>query len=305
MRVGALFKLDVYKKIGEAPVKSIDWFPNIMLNQGLSHLSGSSGFTFAINFIAVGSGTSTPVATQTGLDNYIASTNDNILKSGGRDIPNKYAFGRKTFRFQKGAAAGILGELCLCHRISTSPDKIFAVNRARIKDALGIPTTLEVLPDEFLEVTVEFRTYFQEKISGKIRLMKGNVQVSEHTITGHFCLTRDPSTFSIAPCTFDVSRNTLISPNALPLGNSTKPTGGESFAASSRYADGKAYCAIQVGLDAANAYAHKSFFVPICNVLEDFGGNGYIWEITPPISKTNSQEMTYNLNITWNSYEGP
>ncbi|AYA04635.1 hypothetical protein BEN74_18825 [Acinetobacter sp. WCHAc010034] len=304
MKVGALFKLDVYKEIGEAPVKSLDWFANTMLDQGLKHLSGNSGYSFAIGYVAVGSGTSIPVASQTGLDTYVASANTVIANAGGRNMSEKYAFGRKTFRFARGAAAGILGELCLCELLSTGPDKIFAINRGRIKDALGEPTTLEVLSDEFLEVTVEFRTYFQEIISGTFKLMKGSVQVSEHTVTGRCCLTGDPSSFYISPCALDYNRSSIISPNPLPAGNSAQPSGGEGFVTKPSYADGKVYGSMQVGLDFGNGYDHKSFFVPICNILNDGASNGYMWEITPPIRKTGSQEITYNLNITWQRYEG-
>lgn len=304
VKVGALFKLDVYKEIGEAPVKSIDWFHNIMLDQGLKHLSGTSGHTFGIDYVAVGSGTSTPVATQTGLDEYIASTDNIISSAGGRSMSTPmYAFGRKTFRFPRGAAAGVLGELCLCQLLSIRPDNIFAINRGRIKDALGEPTTLEVLSDEFLEVTVEFRTYFQEIISGAFKLMKGSVQVSEHTVTGRCCLTGDPSSFNIYPCALDQYLNSIISPNPLPAGNSTQPSGGKDFITNHSYADGKVYGSMRVGLDSGNGYDHKSFFVPICNILNDGGKNGYMWEITPPIRKTNSQEITYKLNITWQRYD--
>ncbi len=304
MRVGALFKLDVYKEIGEAPVKSIDWFPNMILDQGLRHLSGTSGYPGRMEAVAVGSGTSLPEANQTGLDAIVAVTDGSIFSTGGRNMSEKYAFGRKTYRFERGAAAGILGELCICTILNRQEKRVFAINRGRIKDALGEPTTLEVLHDEFLEVTIEFRTYFQEIISGTFKLMKGGVQVSEHTITGRCCLTSDPASFHIYPCTLDNNKNSLISPNSLPAGNSTKPSGGVEFFTSTIYADEKVNGAMQVGLDSGNTYAHKSFYVPICKILDDGSNNGYMWEISPPISKTNSQEITYKLNITWQRYEG-
>jgi len=304
MRVGALFKLDVYKEIGEAPVKSIDWFPNIVLDQGLQHLSGISGHAGHMGAVAVGSGTSAPAANQTGLDAIVAVTGNAISTTGGRNMSEKYAFGRKTYRFERGGAAGILGELCICLVLNTAEKRVFAFNRGRIKDALGEPTTLEVLSDEFLEVTVELRAYFQEIISGTFKLMKGSVEVSEHTVTGRCCLSGDPSSFHISPCALDYNRNSIISPNPLPFGNSAKPASGKEFVTNERYADEKVYGSTQIGLDASNDYDHRSFFVPICNVLDDAGYNGYMWEITPPIRKTGSQEITYNLNITWQRYEG-
>lgn len=306
IKVGALFKLDVYKELGEAPVKSLDWFANTMLDQGLSHLSGTSGHTFSIDYVAVGSGTSNPEHSQTGLDAYVASTDNIITSTGGRNMSTPvYAFGRKTLRFAKGAAAGILGEICLCQLLSPNPVEIFAINRARIKDALGNPTTLEVLADEFLEVTVEFREYFQESFSGTFKLMKGNVEISEHSVTGRCCLSGDPTRFALRPTQLDNNnKDTIISANQLPDGNTTKPTVRETVTTTKRYADGKIYGATKVGIDSGNGYSHKSIFVPICNVLEDSADNGYMYEIAPPISKTNVQEITYNLNITWQRYEG-
>jgi hypothetical protein len=126
-----------------------DWFPNLILNNGLN----TFGTIYPQSRCMVGTGTSTPVATQSQLDNRIASTTSATSIVRGVDLTDNYAYVRWTYRFNEGVAAGNLTEV----GIGNSDTSCFS--RALILDGLGEPTAITVLSDEFLDVIYELRLY--------------------------------------------------------------------------------------------------------------------------------------------------
>lgn len=124
--------------------------PNMILNSGLNALGTSS----VCNSCVVGTG-STPVsASQTALVSQIASTSTIQAQSTGRSTQAPYyIWGRRTFRFGQGTAAGNLTE------VGTSGDSGGLFSRALILNSAGEPTTLTILTDEWLDVTYELRIY--------------------------------------------------------------------------------------------------------------------------------------------------
>ena len=68
--VGARFKLVARKASTEEITRETDWFQNIVLDTGLARMSVG----VYIDRCCVGTGNSTPVATQTQLDTFKAST---------------------------------------------------------------------------------------------------------------------------------------------------------------------------------------------------------------------------------------
>ena len=94
--VQALFQFNVRKKGSEEVIKTTSWFPNIVLNNGLDRLGGGG----VSDYCRVGVGSSTPAATQTQLDQQVASTS--TLQGGtqfGVNSAQGYSYIRKTFRF--------------------------------------------------------------------------------------------------------------------------------------------------------------------------------------------------------------
>ena len=126
---------------------------NLILNSGLNYL----GTNYIASYCCVGTG-STPVnASQTALVSQVAQTSTIQAQSAGnQSTPPYFTWGRLTYRFGQGVAAGNLTEV----GIRTDAGASTALfSRALIVDSSGNPTTLTILSDEYLDVTYELRFY--------------------------------------------------------------------------------------------------------------------------------------------------
>jgi len=312
-KVAAKFKMQVYKasdfdangqlKQNSKPCKETDWFDNIVLDSGLRRLSAGD----AAEFLAVGSGNSTPVVTQTGLDALLATTN---VKSGflsGRQLATSpiYTWMRSTYRFAVGAAKGNIAEVGLGWFAGTSNNMF---NRALIRDINGNPVVITVLEDEILDVLVELRHYWKESFSGSFTLKdKTGVVISTHTYTGKPLLAADPTTFVL-------NNSKMISLNVLSGSMSTSydtpPNTGwiarENTPISSSYPTTTSErCVFRFAENSGNG-SQKTLFVGIPNLVSwfpsDFNVNGYQWQIDPPITKNNTQTLSYTFTLNWDRY---
>lgn len=126
-------------------------FSNLILTQGLNRL-GTGGFG---GYVQVGSGSTAPLVTDTGMQSFVASTTSGILSEGGvQAAAPYYGWARRTYRFAEGVAAGNLSEVGIGWALGSN-----LFSRALIKDSFGDPTTITVLSDEILDVTYEIRLY--------------------------------------------------------------------------------------------------------------------------------------------------
>ena len=151
------FKIEAVKADGSRRVLA-DWFPNLILNQGLDYLAQTNteaGVTH-IGAVQVGSSSTAPANGQTALVAYIAGTTNVTANTNGAQASSPYyGWFRRVYRFPQGAAAGNLSEVGVGKTAATG--SLFS--RALILDGGGIPTTITVLADEFLDVTYEIRQY--------------------------------------------------------------------------------------------------------------------------------------------------
>lgn len=128
-----------------------DWFPNLILDSGLIGM-GAANY---LSTCSVGTGTSEPNAAQTSLDNLLVSTATiNSFTEGVVTSPEpRYGWLRRVYRFEAGVAAGNISE------VGVGWSAVGLVSRSLIRDPEGVPTSITVLPDEFLDVIYEFRLY--------------------------------------------------------------------------------------------------------------------------------------------------
>ena len=282
--VGARFKLVARKASTEEITRETEWFKNIVLDTGLNQMSVGTW----IDRVRVGSGNSTPVASQTQLDNTIASTTTVLTTTSPY-----YVAAKRTYRFAEGVAAGNISEVGCGWGAGLA-----LWNRALVKDLNGDPTTITVLSDEFLDVIVEVRYYPTQSFSGSFNLLNKTGQiVSSHTYTGlpHFAesgfVSFSKVTGALATLCSGGMNNVNTSPSS-PLGN---------VAALSTYPSPKTLtCTSSFPLITANG--------SIRTVLQIFStiaaGSGYKFEINPPIVKTDQMVLSFTFSISWNRYEG-
>lgn len=298
-QIGAQFKLVAHKGDPSTPERETEWFHNIVLDSGLDQMSVGTW----IDRCCVGSGNSTPVASQTALENFIASTTtrqgseQSLLQTSQSPI---YYGTRFTWRFGLGIAAGNLSEVGM----GWANDRLW--NRALIRDSEGTPVTITVLSDEYLDVICEIRVYPQESFSGSFNLRdKAGEIVSTHTYEGRPVISGGSinNSWAMGRISFNWSSynyNFKISPNAMT--NVYADNGGTSVSYSSNtYPTSRSVRGVSaVGLDQV-VFAHRSFQTHTTGFLS--AGNGFKWEINPPITKTAQNTMTYSFEMSWGRRE--
>lgn len=293
--VGARFKLVARKASTEEITRETGWFNNIVLDTGLAQMSVG----LWIDRCCVGTGNSTPVATQTQLDAFKASTTTTQggVESGMQltTLPY-YDWLRVTYRFGEGVAAGNISE------VGMGWGNANLWNRALVKDANGNPTTITVLADEYLDVITEIRVYAQETLSGSFNFLnKAGAVVSSHTYTGrayHRAPQRNHVRFninSIGIYSGALGSSPTAGPSGVRLDYGT-PT-------STVYPTPTSIKCTKVFPVAAAIGEHRTLFVET-QFLQSGSGMGYQVEFTPTITKTNQMELTYTVSMSWGRYTG-
>lgn len=302
IQVGAKFKLVVHKGDG-VPVRESAWFNNIVLNSGLARLSNSSNWAY--DRCLVGSGNSLPTQDQSQLDALIAAsttikTTENSKRTSGDD---KHVYSNIVWSFGQGVAAGNISEVAL----AWSNTGLF--NRALIRDINNNPTTITVLADEYLDVISEVRGYMSQELTGSFSLLDkfgGLISTHDYTCSGRF----NPSgeVGRLAQLSISSSLHFPIaytgeiqSPiDSLPSGANS---GNGTISVSNTYpAYNKCRAVVTIPLGTANITQKTIVF----QIGGFFRGNSfctYQAQIDPPITKTNTQIMTYTVELTWSNYE--
>jgi len=166
IKVGCMFRAQKYRSDGTITYQG-PWFKNTVLNVGLDQLAEAYNIVpydnsrSAIRYLNVGTGTTEPAVTQTGLATWLAATNsfydsiahDYSVGDVGTSTPC-YKSWQATYEFAIGNCTGNLTELGLSNASNST-----YYNRQLFRDELGDPTTITVLSDEGLRVTVKSIMY--------------------------------------------------------------------------------------------------------------------------------------------------
>ncbi|RKG55236.1 hypothetical protein D7V64_02675 [Acinetobacter cumulans] len=293
MKVGARFKLASYKADGSASNET-PWSNNLVLNSGLARMSSGTW----IDRCVVGSGNSQPIPEQVALDNFLAKTATitNSVPIISTTAPYYYGV-RVTWRFAEGVAAGNISEVGL----GWGDNNLW--NRALIKDTSGSPATITVLSDEYLDVISEVRLY-PSSGNASFNLIDGENIISEHTVTSLPCVPGNPGAVFEkieAPYLYIYNGAAGTSINALPTGtessvNSVVTTYPTQTSVKSVFS---------IDLTSANMQ-HKSLKLGYAGLFlrsnSLFNIIGYKMELTPPITKTSDQKMSYTFELSWGRY---
>lgn len=146
------YQLTVHRN-GEI-VQQTPWFDNLILNQGLDYIgqynNGTLTGTGPFDYAQVGTGTSTPAATQTQLDSFVASKTVNgastFTNSGA---PNYISTVVWNYTFVQGAVVGNMSEVGV-GRLATTGGLF---SRSRILDSSLNPTTITLTSIDQLTVS--------------------------------------------------------------------------------------------------------------------------------------------------------
>ncbi|MHA3054814.1 hypothetical protein E0H77_00500 [Acinetobacter sp. ANC 4633] len=298
-KVGARFKLIVRKASDDSIARETDWFHNLVLDTGLNRMSVGTW----IDRCCVGTGNSTPVATQTALNAFLASTTTRQATTTGTQTTTSpyYRWAKVTWRFGQGVAAGNVSEVGLGWGNAN------LWNRALIKDANGNPTTITVLSDEYLDVVSEIRNYPTQSLSGAFNLLdKNSAVIGSYTYNGIPWFSGTYADFSkIAPYQLSVysgvKGTSVTTAPSTQLGSITTP------AISATYPTPTSMQVVGTfNLNDVNG-THQSFLLQTVGLMTYGNGSNpesYQFQISPTITKTSSQIMTYAFTMSWGRYIG-
>jgi len=288
--IGGRYKLDVLGPDGEFR-RSTGWFNNLVLTNGLDLLGSLGSINGACQ---VGLGSSTPVATQTGLDSYVAGTTNIISSTTTAQSTSPYYIANiRTWQFTPAALGNVAHNFSeVGVGASTANDgKLFS--RQLILDGLGSPTTITVLGDEYLNVTYELRYYPPASdVTATV-----TINSTSYTITIRAALVTSSGTVNIGTKAGFYSSgggSTWFQSAVQPITSIPSGAGvGALSSAVSSYTNGNYY----VDLTASSVINTAITGIQSYVVATTFG---YVqMGISPPIDKTNTQQLTFVTRVSW------
>jgi hypothetical protein len=306
VKLSGHFKLQLRKSNGS--LKNEMEFDNLITNIGLNRIATGS----AINGCAIGSGTSIPAVTDTQLQtfgqyttNIISSTNNMQLVN----LPN-YGFSRKTYRFAEGSLNGNYSEI----GVGWLNNQLFS--RALIKDANGNPTTITVLPDEFLDVTYEVRLYIPTTdvvTTGELTGLSNNITITRRPIfvtqvgsnTGNKGWTPLDGTNTLggsaglllSASAFYPTSYTQILPMTTPSTSVSSISGGPVTLTTAAYVNNSLQRSFTMNFSTSTyvgTYQHFVIELGMCGCYQFF--------FDTPIVKTSDQILTMYFTSSWGRY---
>lgn len=286
---------------------------NLILNQGLDFFGGGKGSAINTNCV-IGSGNSSPSATQTTLDAFIAiskatssgSTSDYSYINKG---DNKYTAWEQGFYRFIGLSGVNVSEVGLASE-GTSSANYYLTTRALIKDSLGEPTSISVIAGETLDIYYKiYRVIDTSDKTHTINMINGAGVTTPYNVVVRPSNIGSPYNKKLLePLSvtryIDVSTNDLAAITSQPAGASRV----EPAVTLASYTTGsyKLVMTIKFGLNLANINirsisAHNGnlslpfyfFQMRFGRVSDDF-----------PIPKTDKETLTIPLEFSWGRYEG-
>ena len=270
------------------------WFDNLITDAGLERIGANGVGTYCM----VGSGSAAPTVTDTTLATWVAATSG--VQTASEVVATaapRYVAQRKVYRFAVGVAAGNLTEV----GIGWTTTAVFS--RTLIKDGNGNPTTLTVLPSEFLDVTYEFRLYCPEADTPLSVTLAGTT----HTGVIRAALVSDAASWSPTYVLSDgmgaaygstalngYSGATLGAQTGVPTGATASGSGGTYSVAGYVAGSKKRTITCTVGLNDLNLAGglNAAFLRPL-------RAGAFQMSFSPPIPKTASQTLSLTFELSW------
>lgn len=278
------------------------WFNNLITEAGLERMgsqaynSGNHGFEPMLRRCRVGAGTREPMESDTSLENQIATTTTLQQKYTSTADAPPY-FGKKTivYRFGEGEAAGNVSEIGVGELDVNAP----LFSRALVLDGNGDPTTITILPDEWLDVVYELRCYaptedvvVAKNINGTEHLV--TVRALAVTSTNHWA----NSIGSIASRNNNQTTLTAFTGglgdllDSTPKGSMIAPSSGVSM-------ERLAYEANTRRIDLSATFALTQGNGAIRSVWWSTNYGAYQMELDPPLEKKNTEILNIVVRLAW------
>ncbi len=285
--------------------RSTGWMPNLVLDAGLDRIgSGSLGF---FNYCSVGTGTTVPAISQTGLVTWLASVGS--PSATATNLGSTTYAGQLTvaYTFAQGAVVGNIAELGVGW--ATGGGSLFS--RSLIVDGAGSATTLTVVALDQLTV------YYRLTNTPVITDLSSTVTISgtSYSYTGR--LSGATNFFSSSTSFTNWAGGPLKAPPASPIGHYSYPstsTIGALTTVPSGTATDLTGCTVSNGSYTNGNYYRDSTITLPPSIGNSAGGIGAlsiafgnspvnegVWQFAfaTPIPKDNTKTLTLTLRYSW------
>ena len=293
LKLQGRFRLMVRNKETDEVVRDTGWFENLILDAGLNRM----GTGAPISGCAIGTGTSTPTVSDTGLQSLAAWTTTTTTSTGygNEGAPNYVSFYECGYRFNAGSLNGNYAEIGMGWGSTTM------FSRARIVDGLGNPTTISVLSTEYLDV------FYMLRVIPDLNTYTSSVVVSGIT----YSVDRKPANVSSTSVWRPLYNGAVTwvggqsgsYPVILTNGSLGAVTGSPS--GTTQYPSANTTSGTYVG----NSYERTGSFT-IGLASGNLAGGiksvqvlgtmcSYQFEFTPALPKDNTKQLVLNGKVTW------
>jgi hypothetical protein len=306
-KVCGFYKIEAVKKDGSRRLLA-DWFPNLILDQGLDRLAINYDF---MEYCQVGSGNTTPANSDIGLATPVASTNTHYSSSYGVNGSSPYyVYYQYVYRFAAGVAAGNLSEVGVGWNTG---DYLFS--RSLILDIGGSPTSITVLSDEYLDVTYEYRFYpYESDVTGSLTFTGDVGGTYSYTLRQAYISSFVSRSGSASTPAYPVSMNNILSHYYAGTTYLTAFTGslGAITSGPSSLQDILNYTQIVNNTYTAGTFtltctitaniADWNYSPGIAGILFTWGPRHYQIGFGSVLPKTNQDKLTLTFTHTWARY---
>lgn len=319
MGISGRFKLDVLNSKGKlVEDKCLPEQKNLVTESGLSQFLSNNSTSFRL---ALGTGSTPPQREDVMLDNFLTYSPDAYgtsftgLGYVTRIDSTSYESTRE-FVFDLGQVVGNITELGLVYGFGYNETPTL-VTRALIKDALGNATSIELLEDEQLRVTYTLQMKISDSSEPYTLSVNNDGTLEEHTVTPFFAWRDLDYNYG-----FFVGRNVNYLHQAictsLASDRSISSTGDSGNVGNGSFSEDRKTYSIEFEVYAGiNKWNGETAWVGVLDHMRpgkvgsfsynsstgsySTGSTTFIWQIDPPITKTNDQvmEITCSLSVTY------
>jgi hypothetical protein len=285
------------------------WFKNVILNQGLDQL-GTAGANVLLGYARVGTGTSTPNATNTTLEAQVAVSesgpaNTTVLNSGAASYTTLTTY---QYTFTQGSVTGNISEVGVGW--ATTGATLFS--RARIVDGSGTPTTITLTSID--QLTIYYRLNASQPLTDTTSSVTISSTSYPYTIrtaqAASFCYSTATFYYADAFTKLNSTSGVTVYGNDATLGAITGTLSGTIIGSAGAGGFSFTYPAYTPG-----TYYRDSTFSIAPGYANDVGGIGGMtlqWGqygsslqnqivFSTPIPKTNTQVLTLTQRFSWSA----
>ena len=306
-------------------VQSLDAVHNLITNAGLV----MAGTTWEPH-IFVGTGNLPPSVTQVTLQSFRQWTKTIstvwATASARSPTPGEWVEGRGTWRFIAGSATGNLTEVGFGRIIKQSPLEYELFSRALIVDESGMPVTITINDDEYLDVVYTLRSYTNPEDVTSEFIISGTTHSVVTRMAGANTSGTDPSNASMIDSRVGVanSADTYAFAYGTPTAGGVLAFNGDVNASTTTpfvsFSRGVSSLSAVTTQNPASFGASSKITVDLSSSNFDGGIKGFTYRrggtlnvggrkgindsayraiVTPPIMKDATKILTFNMDWTW------